>query len=193
MMKQVNKTRGLKVCVAIAFGISALGTSMAAHSSETTCVSLAPDSRYEILPGGEEVRDVQTNLVWKRCPEGVHWNGTACETKIVLFNWNQALAAAAQDPTWRIPSTLELGSLQSGRLISVNSGVMTYDGCIKPAINTNIFPQTELTLKNLTWSSTSFKRNYNQAHNLWMGTTTFWHTGNSTTAKLRLVRDYVPN
>ena len=192
MTKKIHKI-GYKTLAIIAFGFSVLTASAVAISDEMSCISQAPDARYQVLPGGDEVRDLQTNLVWKRCPEGVHWNGSVCEEKIVLFNWTQALAVSEQDPTWRIPSTVELASIQTGRFVSNINGSLVYDGCIQPAINTNLFPQVAFTLKTHTWTSTNTRKSYKATHNLWMGSAGELHSGNSTKAKLRLVRDFIPN
>ena len=48
-----------------------------------------PDSRYELLNAGAEVRDTMTNLVWQRCRLGQHWNGSDCTGVAVKYTWQK--------------------------------------------------------------------------------------------------------
>ncbi|MBD3768229.1 MAG: DUF1566 domain-containing protein, partial [Gammaproteobacteria bacterium] len=75
-----------------------------------------PDSRYELLSGGAEVKDKKTGLIWQRCPLGMSWNGTTCAGTATPYNWENALAQAATEATntskpWRLPNLKELKSL----------------------------------------------------------------------------------
>ena len=85
-----------------------------------------PDTRYTLLADGKEVLDKTTDLVWKRCPEGL--SGDDCNIgTTVTYSWSQALALA--DNTWRLPDVKELASL-----VEI--------ACYNPAINLTLFPST---------------------------------------------------
>jgi hypothetical protein len=91
-----------------------------------------PDSGYELMNNGSEVRDIQTELIWQRCSLGQHWNGNNCAGTAIKYSWQQAKEAAkAAGPSWRLPDIYELQSLLEMR-------------CAHPAINTTIFPATQL-------------------------------------------------
>jgi len=95
--------------------------------------SWAPDSRYELK--GEEVYDTQTKLTWKRCAEGMSWNGSTCTGKPGEMSWDAAMTGySASGKDWRLPSKDELGSLRAGSQFQERSG------CWEPAINTQVFP-----------------------------------------------------
>lgn len=97
---------------------------------------VAPDTRYTIQAGGEEVLDKQTQLIWKRCAEGL--SGSDCNTgEAGIYTWELALALA--DNTWRLPDIKELASLVE-------------TACYYPTINSTFFPNTR---NGLFWSSSS--------------------------------------
>ncbi len=75
-----------------------------------------------------------TRLEWMRCALGQQWNGVSCVGEAGLFNWTQALQAAAASEhggfgDWRLPSRSELASIVEVR-------------CFSPAINVAAFPET---------------------------------------------------
>jgi len=88
-----------------------------------------PDSRYSYNSSGNEVTDNVTSLIWKRCVEGMSWNGTTCSGSASAFNWEQALAHAATQTGWRMPNQKELQSLVE-------------TACDDMAINAKAFPAT---------------------------------------------------
>jgi len=88
-----------------------------------------PDSRYSYNSSGNEVTDNVTSLIWKRCVEGMSWNGTTCSGSASAFNWEQALAHAATQTGWRMPNQKELQSLVE-------------TACDEMAINAKAFPAT---------------------------------------------------
>lgn len=75
-------------------------------------------SRYAVSTDGLEVTDRQTGLIWRRCVEGMAWNGSTCAygTTGIGFTWKQALERAASETTqsgktWRVPNIKELSSI----------------------------------------------------------------------------------
>ena len=67
-------------------------------------------SRFTVSADGQEVTDSNTKLVWKRCVEGMKWDGKTCAGKPAKLT-----LAAAKDMTkaggWRIPNKDELAGL----------------------------------------------------------------------------------
>lgn len=161
-------------------------------SASTTCESWTPDSRYKMLSKGSEVLDLKTNLVWKRCPEGIYFNGQFCDNEIKFFNFDQANAYASNEFGWRIPTVLELSSILSGEMDVVNSKVVA-KGCIKPAINLQAFPHQEsVTFTGFFWTSTPARLHYMYVFDLFRGVKADWCNYKNCNAKLRLVRDFNP-
>lgn len=91
--------------------------------------SNTPNSRYQILNAGSEVKDLKTGLIWQRCSIGQTWTGSTCEGNAQAYTWPQALEKAKMTPLWRLPNIKELYSL-------VNIA------CYNPTINEPIFPNT---------------------------------------------------
>jgi Protein of unknown function (DUF1566) len=99
--------------------------------------------RYSYNATGNEVTDIKTGLVWRRCAEGASWNGTACIGNSLSFTHEAALQRAkAQQGTagWRLPNAKELASLLDRTQAS-------------PAINSQAFPSTVLAPF---WSATPY-------------------------------------
>lgn len=86
------------------------------------------DGRYQILAAGEEVKDLNTGLVWQRCSVGQHWDGQTCAGEAKRFP-ELHLAQDQARNGWRLPSKNELASL-------VDSAVG------RPAIHPHAFPAT---------------------------------------------------
>ncbi|HNC03670.1 MAG TPA: DUF1566 domain-containing protein [Agitococcus sp.] len=112
------------------------------HSHAQTCnpniTRSAPDSRYELLNNGTEVKDSQTGLIWQRCSLGQTWSGTSCTGTATTYNWTNALQTAANMGNgWRVPNIKELDSLVE-------------QACYNASINETYFPNTA---SNWYWSS----------------------------------------
>ncbi|CAG9295369.1 Lcl C-terminal domain-containing protein [Celerinatantimonas diazotrophica] len=61
---------------------------------------------------GETLIDHQTHLIWKRCSEGMRWNGSKCTGEIALLSLTEAKSAAKKaGDGWRVPTAGELYSL----------------------------------------------------------------------------------
>jgi hypothetical protein len=101
------------------------------------------------LVHGQQVTDAQTRLTWRRCVEGMTWDGSTCKGKPVRYTWSEALAhaqdaAAGTGLAWRVPNVKELESL-------IDPG-LSY-----PAIDTTAFPGTPTKYElQYTWTSSPF-------------------------------------
>ncbi|EKK9985902.1 DUF1566 domain-containing protein [Vibrio vulnificus] len=96
----------------------------------------APDSRYTIK--NDIVLDNETGLEWKRCPEGLNWNGSACTGVPLEISWNDAIATYPKEgASWRLPTQEELATLF---IREVSFQAIQESDCDTPAINTLAFP-----------------------------------------------------
>jgi Protein of unknown function (DUF1566) len=92
--------------------------------------------RYTLSANGQEVTDNQTGLTWRRCVEGMTWDGTTCSGTALTFTYEDALQrvqseAGSNSTAWRLPSIKELASIVNGN--------RPYPG---PTIDTTYFPAT---------------------------------------------------
>lgn len=99
------------------------------------CPSSAPG---RFVPNGAKVTDMKTGLVWARCSVGQYWDGTTCSGQVKGMNLQSALAYAADQEGWRLPNAKELFSIVD-------------KGCVNPAIDEQIFPNTK---EDMYWTST---------------------------------------
>lgn len=174
-------------------GVAALSWGSPGALLAQTCSSAIeqtrPNSRYEVVvgtsPAGAEVIDKVTGLIWKRCLEGLSWNGSQCVGTLDRFTWREALtrARATSTPiastgsTWRLPNRNELLSLVE-------------TACDSPAINGYWFPNQPA--QGAVWSASPYS-NYDQY--AWLVN---FDTGSSTADEkefvllVRLVRTSVP-
>lgn len=88
--------------------------------------------RFQVSEAGDEVTDVQAKLVWRRCVEGMTWDGNTCTGKARLLDHSQAqaLAKAAFESSkrpWRLPHVPELK-----RLINLGHASGTVDPTLFP-------------------------------------------------------------
>jgi hypothetical protein len=98
------------------------------------CASHAA-GRFALSADGQEVTDSKSGLTWRRCAEGLRWDGKACSGKLVKFSYATAkekASAMAKDggKAWRIPTRDELVAL-------VDMATKK-----KPRIDGEAFPQT---------------------------------------------------
>jgi Protein of unknown function (DUF1566) len=68
---------------------------------------------FEVSADGQEVTDSATGLVWRRCAEGLSWNGKECDGDAMTFSFDKAAAhaqatAASSKKAWRVPKLDEL-------------------------------------------------------------------------------------
>ncbi len=109
----------------------------------------APDSRYTIK--NDIVLDNETGLEWKRCPEGLNWNGSACTGVPLGISWNDAIKKyASLGRDWRLPTHEELATLRTRGTSDPRD--LQRSSCNIPAINQLVFPGSAAT--GVFWSST---------------------------------------
>lgn len=105
-----------------------------------------PDSRFEIIGNGSEVKDKVTGLIWQRCSMGQTWDGITCTGTATKHTWQQALTIAKNlGNGYRLPNIRELNSIAEHQ-------------CYDPSINSKIFPNTP---SQLYWSSSPQVTTYN--------------------------------
>lgn len=90
--------------------------------------------RYTVSADGQEVTDSQTNLIWRRCAEGMVFSGGTCIGTALPYNHEAALQRAATQASstgiaWRLPNVKELSSIADKSLSN-------------PAIDPTAFPAT---------------------------------------------------
>ena len=93
---------------------------------------------YSISKDGSEVTDKKSGLVWRRCTEGMSWNGKTCTGNPTLFTYQGTVEyATAQSAetglNWRLPLMDELFTIVDKKYSH-------------PTINSKIFPATPSTL-----------------------------------------------
>ncbi len=72
--------------------------------------------RFTVLANGQEVKDNQTQLIWRRCAEGMSWSGGTCSGSATQLTHEAALQqatrqAASTGVAWRLPNVKELSRL----------------------------------------------------------------------------------
>lgn len=92
--------------------------------------------RYTVSADGQEVTDSRTNLIWRRCPEGMVFSGGTCTGTANRFLHEAALQHAAAQASstgiaWRLPNVRELSSIADKSLFN-------------PAIDPIVFPATQV-------------------------------------------------
>jgi hypothetical protein len=102
-----------------------------------TCLeSIAPTTPITNFTDNADgtVTDTRVGLMWMRCSLGQTWINSTCAGEALELSWQQALVSAhgyvyADQSGWRVPNVKELASITEGQ-------------CVRPAINTSIFPNT---------------------------------------------------
>jgi hypothetical protein len=93
------------------------GVMPAAVNKPTVGDAPVANARYSFSDDGKEVTDSQTGLVWRRCAEGMTWNGATCAgeatnfSSIVQAETFAKTQASASQLAWRVPNKEELISL----------------------------------------------------------------------------------
>ncbi len=114
-------------------GLLIFSTSLRAQECLADGLETTPSDDFSEVTS-DSLLDSTTDLVWRRCAEGQTWDGTTCADEAVKYTWQEALELAheASDEDllgWRLPNVKELATL-------------TERGCVRPAINSELFPAT---------------------------------------------------
>lgn len=124
--KQLIKL-GFIFTVAFVFSSSAFSACVEQYDREK------PDHMY-VADANGNVTDLETGLIWYRCPVGTTWNNGAgtCDGTVQQLSWQDALntadsASLGGQTDWRLPNKKALSSL-----VDIS--------CSNPAINNDIFP-----------------------------------------------------
>jgi hypothetical protein len=113
---------------------AALRASLFVGVCAVAAFSAQAQGRFAVSADGQQVTDSSSGLVWRRCAEGMAWNGKACAGKplrVKLAGAKAAARTAAGDgKAWRLPTRDELRAL-----VDVESKK-------KPRIDATAFPNT---------------------------------------------------
>jgi hypothetical protein len=95
---------------------AALGSRIAAASLLALFAAASgAQTRFAVSADGQEVADSTTRLTWRRCVEGMRWDGKTCGGKAATYKYagakQAAETAASGGKAWRIPSREELVAL----------------------------------------------------------------------------------
>lgn len=112
----------------------------------------------------------KTSLTWKRCAEGMSWNGSTCTGTAKTYTWADANALSSAG--WRLPTKNELLTIVEW-------------GKTAPAINATIFPSTPSTAA---WSASAYLGNSNWAWYINFGNGNDYANYKTNTLTARLVR-----
>ena len=93
-----------------------------------TAESVQAQGRFTVSADGQQVTDTSTRLVWRRCAEGMRFDGKACAGKATRYSY--AGARKAGSAGWRVPTREEL------------VGILDKGAKKKPRIDVEAFPQT---------------------------------------------------
>src|SRR6186997_2310995 len=71
--------------------LAAFGPRIAAFAFLALVASASQaQGRYTISSDGQEVTDTTTKLAWRRCAEGLRWDGKECSGKLKTFKYPEA-------------------------------------------------------------------------------------------------------
>ncbi len=161
-------------------GLLLAGTVAQAEILEVDCTNefvtpSTPSSDFAVVGdvGEGVVRHEPTSLEWRRCPEGMDWNGSGCGGGASEVTWQEALEYAEDIDGWRLPNIKELNSI--------------VELCrTEPAINEKVFPDTG---SSNFWSASPYAGDSDYAWyvHFHLGNDYYW--SKSSGGVVRLVRD----
>lgn len=177
------KTTRTRVRWTLTIGAALLVTSAmadipsATDACESGLAETTPSSDFTALEDGAVVRHEPTGLEWRRCAEGMLWEGVGCfrdTSSVIDFTWPDALKHADTVEGWRLPNINELLSIVERCRWS-------------PAVNQQVFPGTPSSRR--FWSASPVAGTSDLAwlvffHN---GSDDWYNKGHSN--RVRLVRD----
>ena len=91
-----------------------LATLVLAALGAVQALAQAPaPARFTVSADGQEVLDTRTSLLWRRCAEGMLWDGKLCKGKPTKFKFAgakdyTATLAKTANKGWRLPTKDEL-------------------------------------------------------------------------------------
>lgn len=134
--------------------------------------------RYTVSANGQEITDNQTKLIWRRCAEGLVYDGVTCTGIVSWFSHELALLHAKEQANssgldWRLPNIKELSSITNISLIN-------------PAIAPLAFPATPTTTN--FWSSSPYISCPCDAWSVYFYNGSVTHRNRSSSNYVRLVR-----
>ena len=150
--------------------LSLASNALFAQSCNSKIIASTPQQRFHSNQNGS-VTDKLTGLQWARCSLGQTFENGVCRGEAHQLPW--AIVSLVIEKGWRLPEMAELNSLVELR-------------CIRPAINTALFPNT---IAAAYWSATRF---INTDGNYWQVNFLHGESGSEpadTKAYVRLVRD----
>jgi hypothetical protein len=163
----------------IFFCIFSAGTVYAKQICKSTIPASTPDSQL-IDNGDGTITDSKTNLMWKKCLEGV--TGDNCENNSpTMLTWQKAQEhfetvnegdGFAGYTDWRLPRIEELRTLVEQQ-------------CYKPAINATRFPNTPSTF---VWAKSLYAGHSDYAWYVNFGNGSSYADVRSVNSAIRLVR-----
>ncbi len=118
-------------------GLCLGGETVLAQTCNAKIKTSTPVARFNLDPNGI-VMDTLTGLQWKRCSLGQTWKKDSCQGEAHTLPF--AIVSLVIETGWRLPTISELNSLVELR-------------CLRPAINTQLFPNT---VPAAYWSATRF-------------------------------------
>lgn len=125
---------------------------------------------FVVSADGSEVTDQKTGLIWRRCSEGMSWNGASCAGTASAFTHEAALQYAASQASsagiaWRLPNIKELVSIADK---SYNNPAI--DQTAFPATPTNYFwsasPKPYAGLSSYAWYVNFYNGNVNGGYRI---------------------------
>ena len=134
--------------------------------------------KYVISDNQQEVLDTQTGLIWRRCVEGMKWDGKTCSGSPFYGMFQEVLERASNQARltgkpWRVPNVKELGSLVDSTQTTIS-------------IDSTVFPATQ---NDQFWSSSSYSMDafFGWMTHFYYGAT--YYSYSEDTGAVRLVRN----
>lgn len=115
----------------LALLLAALPLAAGAQAGVRSAAQPAPLA-LELSADGQEVLDPVARLSWRRCVEGMHWNGKTCEGQPLKLDRAQAserarIEARESGRPWRLPRATELRRLAGSARLQAG-GVPVFPG-----------------------------------------------------------------
>jgi hypothetical protein len=165
-MSFLNSVRMLSL--ALSFGVSSVALAQVPK--------ISPD-RFQVSADGQEVIDQEKQLVWRRCVEGMRFEGGRCLGEPMPLVWasghDWAKGIPSSGSPWRMPTMNELGTMMD----------MSSHGS---PLNAALFPDTP---KAYVWSATVNDRTPTHAWAMLNTNGYMMSSWQTVTYYLRLVRE----